>query len=209
MIIRIFENYFKTSMKKILAIAAFVCCFFSAMAEEGDWGVGASFGYASKLMKLNVGGTNYTLNQECNQLAVFLDRDISEKWGLTGEFDVYLPYRMKSKPPVDIDEYPEFNLFLAPYLSAGEDFNIGFAAGPVLSYSKMDSNAGLFYVDLGIKAWIGYNFNDEWGIFVNSRFEWDLYCNGYDNFPGYAYVPKGGSFHYGGFNASLGVRYRF
>lgn len=192
-------------MKKILLTSVLMVCALCAFAEEGDWGVGASFGYASKLMKIG----SYTINQECNQIAVFLDRDLNERMGLTAEVDMYLPYRMKGSLPPEFNdtESPEFNLYLAPYLVAGDEFNIGLAAGPVFSYSKVDyvgPAKGLFYLDLGLKAWIGYNFTDEWGIFVNSRFEWDLYSNGY-----YDIVPKGGSFRFGGYNASLGVRYRF
>lgn len=192
-------------MKKILLAAALILCTLGASAEEGDWGVGAAFGYASKLMKF----AGSTINQECNQISVFLDRDINDKFGATAEFDLYIPYKMKGGDPYGLNESraPEVNLFLAPYLMAGDDFHIGLAAGPVFSYSKADylgPKKGLFYLDLGLKVWIGYNFSDEWGIFVNSRFEWDLYSNGY-----YDLVPSGGSFRFGGFNASLGVRYSF
>lgn len=196
-------------MKRILLMAAFMCCIFSVSAQEGDWSVGASFGYASKLMKINYDDVNYRVNQESNQIALFLNRDLNGTFGLTGEFDLYIPYRMKSDMPSgDVSGTAETNLFLAPYLLAGEDFSIGLAAGPVFSYSKIGIDGigqkGLFYLDLGLKAWLGYNFNEDWGIFISGRFEWDIFCNGY-----YDYIPRGGGFSYGGFNASIGVKYSF
>lgn len=196
-------------MKRILLMAAFICCISSVSAQEDDWSMGASFGYASKLMKINYDNTNYTVNQESNQIALFVNRNLDDRFGITGEFDIYIPYRMKEViPSADIDGTAESNLFLAPYLVAGDDFNIGLAAGPVISYSKVGIDGidrkGLFYLDLGLKAWLGYNFNEDWGIFINSRFEWDIFCNGY-----HEYIRRGGSFSYGGFNASIGVKYTF
>lgn len=191
-------------MKKLFLAAALLCIFFNVTAQENEWGIGASFGMASKTVKWD----KYRLEEKSNQISAFVDRNLSDHFGATAEFDVYIPYKTKTSFEGYKDaKHPDFNLFLAPTFLLGDKFFFGLAAGPLFSFQKCEYAVEiktLFYASLGAKMWIGYAFNDDWGIFINNRYEFDFYTNGYSDI-----VQEGWGFSFGGFNLAVGFRYSF
>ena len=189
--------------KLFVALAAIVCCLSTAAAQDYDFMVGASVGYSQ--YKSRIAGTDAALLTKFNTLTLFADHLFSEHFGATA--DVSFGRGYNAQRGIDRVADKQVCVFVGPSVQF-EAGNLELQAnvGPEFKFSRLNSWYPLLplrnhALALGIEVDLSYSFNDDWCIFVNDRFDWDIISSHLRT------TDRG--LKTTGFFASLGVGYSF
>jgi|GEM_PF-4411271 Predicted rRNA methylase len=196
-------------MKKriFVALAAIVCCFSTAAAQDYDFMVGASVGYSQYKNKTVL--PDKALMSKFNTVTLFADHMFTEHFGATADVSFGRSFNA-TKGGLDKLPDKQICLFVGPSVQfeAG-NLELQASVGPEFKYSKLNSWAAYAPIidrirndalALGFEVDLSYSFNDEWCIFVNDRFDFDILSS---------YFRQYGIKSTTGFFASLGVGYSF